>query len=65
MTEVDTDQDRYPAIGQVCNRIANALRSMDTGVEKVEITCFANGDATYRVWAPRSEEPEGGFLPPK
>jgi len=31
-------------------------------VERLEITTLASGEATYRVWEPRADEPIGGYL---
>jgi hypothetical protein len=57
---VDHNVDRYPTLMQVCSRILDESELLESQVERVEINLFASGDATYRVFAPRSEEPEGG-----
>jgi hypothetical protein len=60
---IDTDADRYPDVSTVLSTVGQRLPSGFTHVERLEVTCLANGDATYRVWAPRAEEPETGFIP--
>jgi hypothetical protein len=62
-SNVDTDQDRYPTLGRVLSLISEDIDFEGVRVQRVEITCLANGDATYRWWRPRAEEPEGGFFP--
>jgi hypothetical protein len=60
---IDTDADRYPKLSSVLNKVEHRISSEVVHVERLEVTCLANGDATYRVWAPRAEEPETGFIP--
>jgi hypothetical protein len=59
---VDTDTDRYPTLNDVMRRIVAEAEVGDSPVERIEINLFANGDATYRSWAPHADEPEGGFV---
>jgi hypothetical protein len=58
---VDPDQDRYPSFADVLSRLLDDGPLLDRQVERVEIHLYASGEATYRVWEPRSEEPEGGY----
>jgi hypothetical protein len=61
--EIDTDADRYPSLTSVLNKVQQRMPSEVVHIERLEVTCLANGDATYRVWTPRAEEPETGFIP--
>jgi hypothetical protein len=63
MAEVNTDEDRYLTLREVCDKIVQEADRFGERVERVEINVFANGDATFRVWPPRAEEPDGGYLP--
>ena len=60
--ERDTDQDRYPSIQAVLAAVASADNLPEGDIDRIEINCLASGEATYRVWAARAEEPEGGVL---
>lgn len=60
--EFDHNVDRYPNLSQVLTRIQQEPEIPKEGVERVEVTCLASGEATYRVWAARAEEPVGGYL---
>lgn len=61
--EVAAGEDKYPTARQ------GIMRVLDTGdipkgsIERLEITFLADGSATYRVWTPRAQEPDGGYLP--
>jgi hypothetical protein len=59
----DHNRDRYPTAIQGLRRIVEQGRLEDTTIERLEVNFFANGEATYRYWAPRAEESRGGFLP--
>jgi hypothetical protein len=59
---VDTDVDRYPRFSETLSRILEDEDISQMQVERIEINLFASGDATYRVWAPKAEDPEGGYL---
>lgn len=61
----DPDQDRYPDLAGVLSLIGDAEDYPEGPIEKVEIICHASGDATWRVWTPRAEEPVGGYYPPE
>lgn len=60
---IDTDSDRYPTLNEVLSSISTHIDDGNIVVERVEVTALANGECTYRYWEPRSEEPEGGFMP--
>lgn len=60
--ELDTDQDRYPNLEQVLSRLSQDVAKDYPVVERVEITCLASGEATYRVWRPREIDPDGGYM---
>jgi hypothetical protein len=60
--EIDPNTDRYPSLTTV---IDIALQDEDFpqgDVERFEVTLLASGEATYRVWAVRAEEPVGGYI---
>jgi hypothetical protein len=61
--EVDFNSDRYPTAREGIRRILEALDNPDAQVDRVEVNFLANGEATYRIWEARAEEPEGGVLP--
>jgi hypothetical protein len=60
---VDTDTDRYPTVKAAFSAILNDLEDPERKVDRVEATCLANGDVTYRSWSPRSDDAEGSFIP--
>jgi hypothetical protein len=57
----DADQDRYPTLTEVLSRILDDSDLVALSVERVEVSLHASGEATYRVWEPRAEEPLGGY----
>jgi hypothetical protein len=59
----DHNVDRYPNIYDVLSNISEQADLPNGGIERLEVSCFASGEATYRYWTPRAEEPEGGYLP--
>lgn len=63
--DFSSDVDRFPNLVDVLQRVLEAEDIPKTDVQKVEINCLANGEATARVWAARAEEPEGVFLEPR
>lgn len=63
--QFDTDADRYPSIKEVFAVVLDRLGEEDSPVERVEVTALASGEATYRVWPAREEDPETGYLPPE
>jgi hypothetical protein len=61
--ETDTDRDRYPELSKVFSKILEAEDIPQGAIERVEVSCLAGGDATYRVYTPRAEEPIIGYFP--
>lgn len=56
------DSDRYPTLDQVISAI-QSWEDFPTGqVERIEVFLHASGEATWRVWTPRAEEPLGGYV---
>lgn len=56
------DEDRHPRLDKVMARITATLGATDVVIERLEIFANASGDASFRYWPPRSEEPEVGYL---
>lgn len=61
--QVDTEQDRFPNVFEVLQRMISDSELTDGPVQLIEITTFASGEACYRVWPARAEEPEIGYFP--
>lgn len=61
---MDTDADRHPTFVQALRRILQEAEIPDIAIERLEVFVHASGDVTYRMWAPRAEDSEGGYLPP-
>lgn len=59
----DHNVDRYPNIEDVFAKVVQRLENPEAPVERLEVTSLASGEATYRVWTARAEEPETGYLP--
>jgi hypothetical protein len=62
--QLDHNVDRYPDARTAIRRVAQEAVLPEGPIERLEFTFLAGGEATYRVWAARAEEPEGGYLPP-
>lgn len=62
--EIDPNVDRYPNFVQGMRRILQEADIDDRPIERLEVTFLASGEATYRVWEPRSDDYEGGYLGP-
>jgi hypothetical protein len=60
----DHNVDRYPEFGPAMRRIVQEAELPAGPVERIEVTFLADGSATYRVWAARAEEADGGYIPP-
>lgn len=56
------DEDRYPSFKKVLHAISNAEDIPKGPIDRLEVHCMANGDAAWRVWPARAEEPAIGFL---
>jgi hypothetical protein len=59
----DPDSDRYPQLAEAFRALLQSDRIPDGPVERIEVTCLANGDITGRVWPPRAVESEGVHIP--
>lgn len=59
----DPNVDRYPTLVKAMRRIIEEGDFEDGPIERLEVTCLASGEATYRYWPARAEDPEGGYLP--
>lgn len=61
----DPTVDHYQPIRKVIQRVLQESEFPTGDVERVEITCLANGECTYRVWPARAEEPvQGTYMNP-
>lgn len=60
----DHNRDRYPTFDTAMQRILDEADIPYEYIERLEVTFLASGEATYRVWAPRADESDGGYLPP-
>ena len=56
----DPNVDRYPDIAAVVEAVLDDPEFPEGDVERIEITALANGEATWRVWPARAEQPVGG-----
>jgi hypothetical protein len=54
----DPDAEQYPTLKRVLRKIEAAPELNDTPVDRVEVSCMANGEANVRVWKAKAEEPE-------
>jgi hypothetical protein len=63
-TQVDTDQDRYPAVKDALRRLINEVDFETETVEALHVYCQASGEVSVRYLPPRAEEPLIGYLPP-
>jgi hypothetical protein len=55
---VDHDLDRYPNIYDVLATLQHSADLPNVPIEKVEVTCLANGELNCRWWEARAEEPD-------
>jgi hypothetical protein len=60
--QADAGEDQYVDMADVVERVLNEDDVPSGPIERVEIVAHASGDATWRVWTPRAEEPIGGYL---
>lgn len=63
MQERDTDQDHYPDLTAVFQKVLAEDDFPEGAIERIEVTGLASGEATWRVWPARSEEHVGGYYP--
>jgi hypothetical protein len=62
--EFNPDRDRFPRFSSVLSAIQQRTDIGEAHIERLEVTALASGEATYRIWRPRAEEPEGGYFAP-
>lgn len=60
----DHEVDRYPTLEDVLGRVLDSDEIAGVTVDRVEITCFANGEANCRWFAPRADESDFIHLNP-
>lgn len=58
----DPTQDRYPSIAKVLHEIQRQEAFPEGPVDRIEICSLPSGEATWRVWSAREQEPVGGVL---
>jgi hypothetical protein len=63
-TKIDTDKDRHPDFVKAMRTILQGADLPDGPVERIEAFFHADGSCTYRVWEPRAENSEGGYISP-
>lgn len=56
-----SNADAYPSLVKVLKKIAQEEDLPAGQIEHIEVHCFASGEASCRVWAPRAEEPETAY----
>jgi hypothetical protein len=56
----DPSADRYPDIRDVVDKVLDDPDFPSGDVDRIEVTALATGEATWRVWPARAEEPVGG-----
>jgi hypothetical protein len=52
----------YPTLTKVLRAISNIENVPDKGVRRIEVNCFASGDATFNVFHVDAEEAVGGYF---
>lgn len=62
--DTDATADRYRDATEVIREVVSSEDFPEGDVERIEISLLASGEATYRVWPARAEDPVGGYLPP-
>lgn len=55
--------DRYPNIYDLLSNLQAHADLPNGPIERIEVTCLANGEGNCRWWTPRAEEPVGVHLP--
>jgi hypothetical protein len=61
-TEVEDLAQGYPDLTQVFAAIPQQDDVRTTGVRRLEVNCFASGDATFNIFYVEQEEPVGGYI---
>lgn len=60
----DHTVDHFPELKRVLQQLPQQEDFPDGPIERIEVTCLANGQATARVWPAHAEEPWGTFMEP-
>ena len=60
---INPDVDRYPSFEETLRRILQEADLPKGPIDRLELTTLPSGEAAYRVWAAREEDPVGGYLP--
>jgi hypothetical protein len=60
--EVSELAEGYPTLAEVLRGILNDAEVPDVGIRRLEINCFASGDATYNLTQVGATEAIGGYL---
>lgn len=61
--ELATDADRYSDAREVLSLMIDQVEAFDGPVDRIQVGLFANGEAVWRVWPARADEPEVGHQP--
>lgn len=59
----NADADRYPSMEKVIAKVFEDPEYPKGDVDRIEVYAQASGEASYRVYPARSEEPVIGYLP--
>lgn len=57
---LNPDTDNYPAWRDVLDAAIRHEDFPNGPIDRVELNCLPNGQGTWRVWAPKAQEPIGG-----
>jgi hypothetical protein len=60
----DPTVDRYPKIQEALSVLQRGGTLPDVPIERIELTCLANGEYNLRWWEARAEEPDFVNVPP-
>jgi hypothetical protein len=60
--ERDHNIDRFPTAVEALRRVAQDERLIQGPIHRIDVRTDAAGNVFYRVWAPRAEDPEIGFV---
>lgn len=58
----DHNEDRYPDAFEILSRVQDEVDLPKGGVDRIEVECLPSGEAVWRVWAARAEDPESGYF---
>lgn len=61
-SSIDTEQDRYPPIRKVIEYALSIEDWPEGDIELFQVSGLASGEATYRVWPAKADEPVSGYL---